>query len=487
MNQLLSIVDDALVIKKLSVQTLDGPIQTTDDLRVQGNIFVDRDIKARQNMEVSGTLIVDTLKVKNFQAANELSPEINPNRDFTFIGRGEKQIDGKGLIWVDGISGSKQFVYKEGNKLWSTMNIDLAGGRSYQINRLDVLTATELGSTVVNSNLTTVGELNGLKVCGQVEFDNWVFFNSYNNRLGINTESPNATLGVVVENGIEVIIGHTDSKTAKMGTFTCNNLDLITDNKVRMSLKENGEITFGNPKFKNASVKIFGRLEVDQLITSSSNQEQSVLVFKNTETRTVYQTGILWKDESKTRQFVYAAQPDRIFTTEIIDLAQGKYYSIDNDMVLSRNMLGNSVTESNLEQLGRLRNLEVLGEAKLLGPVNIPTLTINQLSTADNFSVSIDHTVEFKITNNGDITIGIEENKNRNINLYGQTQISGSLNINNKRIFTGSVSPTLGQWNKGDICYNDNPEMEGYIGWVCVQSGEPGRWCPFGLIMPVRS
>ena len=42
-------------------------------------------------------------------------------------------------------------------------------------------------------------------------------------------------------------------------------------------------------------------------------------------------------------------------------------------------------------------------------------------------------------------------------------------------------------WKKGDICYNSNPEMESYVGWICVRAGEPGLWCPFGLIMPVRS
>ena len=486
MNQLLSIVDDGLAIKKLSVQTLDGPFQATDDVSVKGNIFVDRDIKAKRNIEVAGTLTVDTLKVKNLIAENDTNP-IDPNLDFTYAGKGEKQIDGKGLIWLDGETGAKQFVYKEGNKLWSTMNIDLAKDRSFQINKLTVLTATELGRSVVKSNLRQVGELEGLKVSGQVEFDSWVFFNSYNNTIGVNTENPNATMGVVVDNGVEVIIGSTESKTAKIGTFTCNTLDIVTDNKTRMSLKDTGEIVFGSSKFKNAVVKVFGRLEVDELVTGTSNQEQPLIIFKSTEKKSVYQTGMLWQHESKTRQFVYAAEPDRIYTTEIIDLAGNKWYSIDNNMVLSRTTLGTSVTESNLEKVGILRTLEVAGQTKLLGPVHVPNLTVDQLSTQSSFSLRIDGDEEFKIVADGDIVIGVEENKNRNITLYGQTSISGSLNINNKRIITGSTAPALGYWNKGDICYNENPEMEGYVGWVCVQDGEPGRWCPFGLIMPVRS
>jgi len=487
MNQLLSIVDDGLVIKKLSVQTLDGPIQATDDVRVQGNIFVDRDIKARRNIEVSGILTVDTLKVKNLITENESTNEVDPNVDFTFVGKGEKQIDGKGLIWLDGATGSKQLVYKEGNRLWSTMDIDLARDRAFHINKIPVLSANELGPTVTTSNLQTVGELNGLKVSGQVEIDNWVFFNGYNNTLGVNTESPNATLGVVVENGIEVIIGGKDDKTAKIGTFSSNTLDLVTDNKTRMSITDNGEVIFGSSKFKNAVVKVYGRLEVDELVTGNGRQEQPLIIFKSTETKPVYQTGMLWQHDGRTRYLVYAANPDRIYSSDIFDLENEQWYGIGGAMVLSRNSLGDSVTESSLTKLGKLRELEVTGETRLLGPVNIPNLNIESLNVSKSFKVNIAGDDELTINANGDIIIGVEENKQRSVMLHGQIAINGGINLNNKRIITGQTAPALGVWNKGDICYNETPEMEGYIGWVCVQSGEPGLWCPFGLIMPVRS
>lgn len=486
MNQLLSIVDDALVIKKLSVETLDGPIQTTDDFRVQGNVFVDRDIKARRNVEITGILTVDTLKVKNLIAENEQVSEIDPNVDFTFVGKGEKQIDGKGLIWLDGATGSKQLVYKEGNRLWSTMNVDLARDRSYHINKIEVLSATELGPTVTTSNLQTVGELNGLKVSGQVEIDNWVFFNGYNNTLGLNTESPNATLGVVVENGIEVIIGGKDDKTAKIGTFSSNTLDFVTDNKTRMSLTDNGEVIFGSSKFKNAVVKVYGRLEVDELVTGNGRQEQPLIIFKSTETKPIYQTGMLWQHDGRTRYLVYAANPDRIYSSDIFDLQNEQWYGIGGAMVLSRSSLGDSVTDSSLTKVGKLRELEVVGETRLLGPVNIPNLNIETINLHNNFKVNIDGDDELTIQANGDIVIGVEENKQRNIMLHGHVAINGGINLNGKRIISGPAAPALGIWNKGDICYNSNPDMEGYIGWVCVQNGEPGHWCPFGLIMPVR-
>jgi len=116
MNQLLSIVDDAIVIKKLSVQTLDGPTLVTDNLTVQGSL------KA-EDLKVSGTITVDTLKVKNLVTQQESAPSKRV-QDFTFLGRTDDDLYNKGLTYADE-NGTKQFVYRTGNKLWSTMNIEL--------------------------------------------------------------------------------------------------------------------------------------------------------------------------------------------------------------------------------------------------------------------------------------------------------------------------------------------------------------------------
>ena len=200
MNPLLSILDDALVVQKLNVRTLDGPVTATDDLQVQGSLYVNRDIRIKKHLDVAGTISADTLKV------NRIITEQGdgaPSNSTTFQAKSEKELDGKGLVFVDNV-GSKQFVFKEGNKMWSTMDIDLARNRSYSIDKIPVLTANSLGSGIVNSNLTKVGVLQGLQVSGQVEIDNWAFFNSANNRLGINTENPHAALNIV-ENTVEII------------------------------------------------------------------------------------------------------------------------------------------------------------------------------------------------------------------------------------------------------------------------------------------
>jgi cytoskeletal protein CcmA (bactofilin family) len=494
MNPLLSILDDALVVQKLNVRTLDGPVTATDDLQVQGSLYVNRDIRIKKHLDVAGTISADTLKV------NRIITEQGdgaPSNSTTFQAKSEKELDGKGLVFVDNV-GSKQFVFKEGNKMWSTMDIDLARNRSYSIDKIPVLTANSLGSGIVNSNLTKVGVLQGLQVSGQVEIDNWAFFNSANNRLGINTENPHAALNIV-ENNVEIILGSFESDVAYIGTYNSASLDIGTDHKARISIKNTGEILIGNPKYKTANVKIYGRLEVDELITKTGVEGSALpITYKESDKLSIYGTGFFWQKDRQNRHFIYEQNPDRIWTTEIIDLADDKWYSINNFLVLSRTTLGSSVSESSLTKLGTLRELTVDGVANFNSTVNVKSIKIGQINS-DDFSIVNNNDVEFKITANGNIQIGNNDNSARKINMYGQVSVNvtnpdpnidlvvnNSMSLNNKKFMVDSGAPTTGKYRQGDLVWNNNPVSEGFIGWVCVKAGEPGNWAPFGRIYTDR-
>jgi hypothetical protein len=494
MNSLLSIVDDALVIKKLNVREIDGPVTANDDVQIQGTLYVDKDIKGRRNLDIAGVITADTIKVNNIISDSAAADKGAATTIFT--GKTEKDLDGKGLLFTDG-NGSKQFVYKEGNRIWSTMDIDLARNRTYQIDRIPVLSATTLGSSVINSNLTTVGQLNGLKVSGQVEFDNWVFFNSYSNRMGINTENPNATFSLF-ENNVEIILGSFESDVAFIGTFNSSSVDFGTDHKTRMSIKNTGEVVFGNPKYKNANVKIHGRLEVDELV-SNLRKKNLPITFKTNDTSNVFGSGFLWQHEGQNRQFVFSAGPERITSTEIIDLDEGKWFAIDRMMVLSRTTLGHSVTDSNLTKLGILSDLVVEGPADFQDSLKVNNLNTSSLSSDQTFTIKCNSETEFKIVANGNIQLGHHENPRRKVIVYGQLNLNldnvdsdvdlalnESMSINGKKFRVDFRPPTTGQSKKGDIIWNDNPTIEGYIGWVCVREGEPGSWAPFGRIYTDR-
>lgn len=45
-----------------------------------------------------------------------------------------------------------------------------------------------------------------------------------------------------------------------------------------------------------------------------------------------------------------------------------------------------------------------------------------------------------------------------------------------------SAAPTVGSWQRGQVVMNGAPSPGEFIGWVCVEAGQPGTWKGFGLI-----
>lgn len=54
--------------------------------------------------------------------------------------------------------------------------------------------------------------------------------------------------------------------------------------------------------------------------------------------------------------------------------------------------------------------------------------------------------------------------------------------IDNSNYYSATNAPTVGTHYKGDIVYNSTPTAGGNLGWVCITSGIPGTWKPFGSI-----
>lgn len=44
----------------------------------------------------------------------------------------------------------------------------------------------------------------------------------------------------------------------------------------------------------------------------------------------------------------------------------------------------------------------------------------------------------------------------------------------------GNAAPAAGKWFRGDIVWNFQPAAGFYTGWICLASGTPGTWAPFG-------
>jgi hypothetical protein len=196
-------------------------------------------VSIKGDLNVLGSVTAQKLHV------HELTADIRNERTspLEFVADGDAGIYGKGLQWR-GDGPTKQFVYRANpDRIWTTESLDLNSGCSLYIDNVPVVSATELGSTISRSSLTSVGTLNNLNTSNDLCIDDWIYYESASNRLGIGTESANAQLSIVSLES-EFIVDCEGSST-RLGTWTTDNLDIITDNTTRIMVGANGNIKIG--------------------------------------------------------------------------------------------------------------------------------------------------------------------------------------------------------------------------------------------------
>jgi hypothetical protein len=407
---------------------------------------------------------------------------VEPTKAVSFSGGSFAEVEGRGIKWTGG-NKSKTLTLRQ-SKLWTDMSVNLVEDQAYEINNTPVISFGELGPSVTKSNLKQIGTLKSLRVAGNTTLGDFAFISSDLNRVGINVESPKAAIGIL-ENEVEIVLGSTKTDTAVLGTVTNDHFEIITDNTTRITIKNSGDVRF------------HGRIFAEEVVT----QRSSPLVFKETDTSTNYGKGIIWSNKNGiNNQLVYQANPDRIWSTDSIELAVEKYFSIDSAMVLSKTSLGQTVVDSNLTTVGLLKGLQVAGDAAVTRTISTSRIEIgnfaidnNRLEYTDTFAIQTGSTAEFKI--GSDIVIGNVDNTTRPVSIYGQLTIgvarpqenvaltvAGAVSFDNKKFETNNGIPTEGRYNKGDIVWNTDPKATDYIGWVCVVPGSPGAWLPFGAI-----
>lgn len=267
---------------------------------------------------------------------------------------------------------------------------------------------------------------------------------------------------------------------------------------------------------------------VNALTTDDVRIERTAsLEFHADEKKGIYGKGLYWKGHGTTKQFIYRNNPDRIFTTESIDIGNEQTYNIGNIPVLSNSELGTSITKSYLTKTGTLQNLRTAGNLTVddfiffsssnnrLGiGTEEPNAMLSIMSmdaefivepegkevkvgtyTADDVSIVTDNTTRIQVKSNGDITVGTKGNFDTNISVHGRIGVgystvdedvsivtAGPVRFQGKKQESRAELPRSGAYNKGDIVWNEDPKPTGYVGWICVRSGTPGEWKPFGQI-----
>lgn len=486
MSQLFSIQDDKIIINNLDLANLTGDVVHTGTLTLNGTQTIAGDVSVNGNIRVEKKLIVDVIEAN--QIINNNLTNNGSNGSSKFIGNTEEELNGQGIFWGT-LNTETQLAYRTGGRLWTDMTFDLASGKAYQINNLDVLTSNSLGSSIIRSSLRQLGPLNNLTVVGSSNLGDVVVVDSETSRVGINTESPNATFSVVDEN-VEIVLGCRNG-VAAIGAFSKTDLVLLTDNTPRVTIR-NGEVHVGNKNQVTTDLFVHGTIYANNVITSQ--QTNTTLEFSSLE------TGFTWRTSGNDKHLFM--NDSSLWTTENFNLGAEKTFQINNQIVLSATALGGSVVDSSLTSVGTLTGLNVAGSSNLskvtAESVHSNSLDVNTLSvsaiTSDVLTVTAGGSNALYIDTSA-INIGSVENSKRNVRVFGNVsvnvnqsdssldlEVAGNIGFAGRKFISGDSAPTYGSFKQGDTCWNTQPNIGNYIGWVCIVAGTPGQWAPFGLI-----
>jgi len=206
-----------------------------------------------------------------------------------------------------------------------------------------------------------------------------------------------------------------------------------------------------------------------------------------------YQT--LVSDAAKTTvesldQNLFSGYSNLIFNklrTEGLDLNR---ITIDGTEVIYQNRLGASVTESNLQKIGALKELQVQGESLLSETLYTTQKRVGINTIEPSAALSIwDNEVEINVSKKRKDTgvIGTPRKQDFIISANGHDNLvalsDGSVQLNNIVLgsikISSSATPPNFVSDKGHIVFNANPNLGGPLGWVCLGAA---NWANFGII-----
>lgn len=268
------------------------------------------------------------------------------------------------------------------------------------------------------------------------------------------------------------------------------------------------------------------KIHVEELTADIRFERTDSLEFVKSAGNQVIGKGVVWKGEGATKQLIL--QPnDQLFSTEHFNLFRERTYQIDNIPVISFDSLGATVVKSKLREVGNLKSLTVLGDFNLNNHfyynstsqrISIGTEEPNadlsiakdgvefivemgqSKSTIGNVgyhdvSISTDGVSRLTVGANGNISLGNKNSAPSQVSVHGKLavgvnnpdqnvdlHVNGSIKFNNKLQAHGTDVPSSGNYSKGDIIWNEEPRTGTPVGWICVVSGTPGTWRPFGII-----
>ena len=187
---------------------------------------------------------------------------------------------------------------------------------------------------------------------------------------------------------------------------------------------------------------------------------------------------------------LFSGFSDTIFNTIRTDGLDLSKITVDGRTVIEGNQVGFDITESNLQKLGLLRELQVSGESLLaetlyVGKKRVGVNTMEPSAALAVWDEDIEITAsKFKdgvgkigTPRNQALILGSNKNNNITLNVDGSTRID-DLHVGMVRVSSSEKPPSFNSV-KGHIVFNANPSVGGPLGWVCLGAA---NWANFGII-----
>jgi hypothetical protein len=186
--------DDTEIYGITNIKTTYNSNSTTSGaLVVSGGVGIGGTMNIGGNLIVNNKLLViDTAEISSNLNIYGALNTTNINRLLNTI---ESTTTTTGALVVSGGVGIASNVNVGGN-------VNLSIGQAYYINNTNLLNSTTLGSSIVNSSLTSVGTLSGLTVSGTSTYNGPIITGTAGNVfIGNTTESTSSTTGALVVSG----------------------------------------------------------------------------------------------------------------------------------------------------------------------------------------------------------------------------------------------------------------------------------------------
>jgi hypothetical protein len=162
----------------------------------------------------------------------------------------------------------------------------------------------------------------------------------------------------------------------------------------------------------------------------------------------------------------------------------------DGREIINGNQLGYHITDSNLQRVGMLRDLQTQGEALLSDTLYVTGKRVG-INTIEPSAVFViwDEEIELVITKHSSDTgyigmprfqrlvLGANNKDNLILDTDGSVEIE-NLRVGNTPMSSATAAPDYNAIT-GTIVWNENPAQGGPVGWICLGAT---RWAKFGII-----